>query len=369
MPYDLELPNGDIIEGIPDDVSENDAVLRMGKKDKRIAQFAPQKAPPLDIGNQQLACGQIGGEPFQRPPLSKQEAAGVIGGQPYKWSGVAEPSVGPQPSTGAVISGIAQALPQGLDITRAGLRQQFADVIGLEEMSKRAGQEYARAQGQVELSTPQFKSATAGGLYEGGTSLARTLPGVALGFAGGPVLGLGTLGAMTEAEAYGKYKQRKATNPEAALGALGEGAVEVATEVAPMGFLLKTFGKMGMKQFLVGLLARELPGEEVATLAQDAIDTAIANPNKTWGDYIAERPEAAYRTALATLVQSGIIGGIGAGVQGITQAGPANITPVTTGKPSTEPPAAPPPSPAPSAAAPPPPSPPMTPVRPSRAQA
>jgi len=50
----------------------------------------------------------------------------------------------------------------------------------------------------------------------------------------------------------------------------------------------------------------------VATIVQDAIDTAIANPDKTWGEYAKERPEAAYETLIATLVQSGIVGGVSA---------------------------------------------------------
>ena len=35
-----------------------------------------------------------------------------------------------------------------------------------------------------------------------------------------------------------------------------------------------------------------MPGEQIATIAQDAIDTAIANPDKTWAQYAAERPDA-----------------------------------------------------------------------------
>ena len=76
----------------------------------------------------------------------------------------------------------------------------------------------------------------------------------------------------------------------------------------PMGYALRKFGKAGMGEFLTGFLARELPSEQAATLTQDAVDTAIANPDKTWGEYWAERPAAAYQTLLATAVQSGAMG-------------------------------------------------------------
>jgi hypothetical protein len=76
----------------------------------------------------------------------------------------------------------------------------------------------------------------------------------------------------------------------------------------PMGFLVERFGKVGMKEFLAGMLAREMPTEQVATFFQDAIDTATANPDKTWGEFLKERPDAAYQTALGVLVQSSILG-------------------------------------------------------------
>jgi len=95
-------------------------------------------------------------------------------------------------------------------------------------------------------------------------------------------------------------------------GGMLEGGIEVVTELTPMRFFVGKFGKEGAVKYIAGILAREIPGEQAATLAQDAVDTAIANPDKTWGEYWAERPEAAYETLVATVTQSVIMGAPGA---------------------------------------------------------
>ena len=175
-----------------------------------------------------------------------------------------------------------------------------------------AEKDFARSQARSDAATPEFQSDFWEAVYGGLQSTAQTAPGIAAGILAGPAAGLGILGAQTEAQSYGKYRGRGATPGMAGLGAVGEGAVEVGTELLPMGFLVGKLGKAGAGEFLTGLLARELPTEQIATFAQDAIDTAVANPDKTWEQFWAERPDAAYKTAIATVVQSGIYGGVNA---------------------------------------------------------
>jgi hypothetical protein len=226
-----------------------------------------------------------------------------------------KPTRGPDASFSSVTKGIAQAFPQGFRQMNEGLGLQVSDLF--DEMGatpdpvlkadrlRRIGQEQAR----VDTSTPDFESATARGLYGGGTSLMRQVPGIVASLLlrnTAPMLA--TAGLQVEGEAYGKYRERGATPGEATIGAVGEAAVEIATEKLPMSFLVDKFGKTGAKQFLAGMLVREVPGEQVATFLQDAIDTAVANPEKTWEQFAAERPAAAYQTLLATIVQSGVMG-------------------------------------------------------------
>ncbi len=229
--------------------------------------------------------------------------------------GEMRPIRGPVASIASVFEGLSKSLPQGAELARQGIRQEFSDLIGSDQMRKDAERKYEGAATDVALSTPEFESDTARGIYSGASSLLRTSPGVAASIlTRSPTPALATIGTTTQAESYGKYKGRGATPGEALLGSAGEGAVEVGTELLPMGFLVKKFGKVGAGEFLRGMLARELPTEQIATLAQDAIDTAIANPDKSWDEYISERPGAAYQTLLATLVQSGLMGGASAGV-------------------------------------------------------
>lgn len=226
---------------------------------------------------------------------------------------------GADPTFMNIAKGVAASLPQGVELTRQGIRLQWADFIGSERMRKDAQGKYDLAQLEVQVMTPEL-GPTGRGIYSGLTSTLRQIPGfIGSLITKSPVPALASMGQMTQAEAYGKYKARGATPGEAFLGAGAEGTVEVLTELAPMGFLVKKFGKVGAGEFLKGLLGRELPSEQIATLAQDAIDTAIANPDKTWGDYLKERPGAAYQTLLATLVQSGIMGGASAGMSSYQQ--------------------------------------------------
>lgn len=217
---------------------------------------------------------------------------------------------GPEASFSTIAMGLLKALPQGLEATRQGINQQWADLFGTESMKRNAAQKAAAVQMDILTSTPEFESSTARGLYSGGTSIVRQAPGLAAAIIlRNPSLALAGAGVQTEAESYSKYRNRGGGVGESFAGAIGEGATEVATEMMPMGFLVNKLGKVGAGEFLKGFLGRELAGEELATLVQDALDTAVANPDKTWGEYLAERPEAAYETALATLVQSGVMTG------------------------------------------------------------
>lgn len=204
----------------------------------------------------------------------------------------------------------------------AGLRMQYQDLrdaLGLGTLDRQTGEVQSqdlllyrrRGAGYArELSTPEIEDDTKRGIYGGLTSLARTAPGVAASLAtANPLPAFLSMGATTQADAYGKYRERGGTPGEAFLGATGEAAVEVGTELLPTGKMLGAFGKTGegaIKDFLLGL-GLDIPGEQIATFVQDAIDTAIANPDKTWADFAAERPDAAYQTLVATLTQGGIM--------------------------------------------------------------
>lgn len=222
---------------------------------------------------------------------------------------------GPKPGFASVAGGFAEALK--FKPLVAGMRLWMNDLmfgsggdagdqVRRADLVRKAGQ----AQAQQDYATPAFESSTASGLYSGGVSLLQNLPGLAASiFTGSPAPGLALAGLNAAAPAYGKYSARGATAGEAKTGALSEGAIEVATEALPMGFLVKNFGRVGAGQFLAGMMGREIPSEIVATVTQNLVDAAIANPDVTMGDYLKAQPDAIYQTVLATLVQGGVMGG------------------------------------------------------------
>jgi GNAT superfamily N-acetyltransferase len=215
---------------------------------------------------------------------------------------------GPEASTGSVVSGLigaARRMPETFD---RQLGYIAADILGLDQTQNR--NRLAALETRNVSGTPAFETATGQGLYAGGVSTIQNAPGIALSIAtGSPAPALTLAGVQSSVPAYSKYRERGASGGMAAVGALSEGAVEVATELLPMQSLLKVFGKGGQgaaMQFLKSQFQEQWT-EQIATVAQDAIDTAIANPNKTWAEYVAERPGAAYQTFLATLVQTGAV--------------------------------------------------------------
>lgn len=227
----------------------------------------------------------------------------------------------PRPTVGNFFRGLYESTRAG----GAGVRQAGADIIPTPSFISPAA---AAASQDIQLrdtkaayarsvdATPAFKSRTAAAVYGGLQSTAMQLPGIAASIiTRNPGIALGSIGFQTQAQSYAKYRARDASPGMAAIGATGEAGVEVATELLPMGFVVDKFGKAGAKEFIGGLVARELPTEQVATFLQDAIDTAVANPDKTWNEFLQERPGAAYETAVATVVQSVIMGGPSAAVK------------------------------------------------------
>lgn len=308
-------------------------VLRGSYMSKEFAELASDDSGPLSAiekGIREFLAG--GGQRVQRPdpaiansqefsrlirdrmatsPMLDPDAARTVqtGSTEVDNGDMIGPIRGTAPSVGNIVRGYLAAGRRMPEQFRAQLGVMAADVLGMDN-----GQALGRVRAldtMEKSTTPEFETATGQGLYSGGVSVIRNAPGIALSIlTGTPAPGLAIAGGQTGTEAYSRYRERGGTRGEAALGAALEGGIEVATELLPMRFMVDRLGKAGATEFVKGLLAREIPGEQLATLAQDAVDTAIANPDKTWGEYVAERPGAAYQTLLATVVQAGTMGGV-----------------------------------------------------------
>ena len=176
------------------------------------------------------------------------------------------------------------------------------------EESRKISQE-ARAKRRADLQVeqnywrPQSTSWIARGLLQGTESTPLSLMAL---LTRDPKAASGVLGAVVGGGEYQNARDAgKDIGTSLAYGAR-QGVVEAITERIPASKLLgdianrTPFGKMLLNQ-----LVSEIPGEQVATLLQDFDSWVTLNPDKTLGEFIAERPGAAGETLLAT------IGGVG----------------------------------------------------------
>lgn len=226
--------------------------------------------------------------------------------------GISAPT-GPKPGLDSVAIGLQQSMINGFESARGGARQQFGDYIGASEMSARGAAERNSAKFKQSLVDPDFAKNGAGSLlYGGAENVLQNVPGLAMAMlTRNPYMAVAPAVAQTEVEGYGTARARGASvGASTAIGGLQAG-VEAATEFIPMNFLLKSFGSKTLMQVFKGEQIREQFGEQIATHAQDAIDTAIANPNMTWGEYFKQRPDASLQTAVGVLMQGAVISGAG----------------------------------------------------------
>ncbi|KHS43390.1 hypothetical protein [Novosphingobium subterraneum] len=225
-----------------------------------------------------------------------------------------------EPSLWNSAKGVWQSLVGGWQQMDTALSMMIDDRVeapkwmqGGKAYSDRLKADFVQAQDNVEKATPAFKSETARGIYGGFASLAQMAPGIGASIlTRSPVPAMAIAGAQVGTTAYGKYRVRGGTVNEATTGGLLEGTIEAGFEAIPMGAVVSRFGKGATSKFLAEIFVKEMATEQATTIAQDAVDTAIANPDKTWGQYFAERPAAAYQTALGVLVMSGALGGASA---------------------------------------------------------
>ena len=83
-----------------------------------------------------------------------------------------------------------------------------------------------------------------------------------------------------------------------------QGGIEYLTEKMPASTLVDAIvNKSPFGRTLMRTLGQEIPGEQIATITQDFVDWGVLpdNRDKTFGDYLAERPEAALATLVGTV--------------------------------------------------------------------
>lgn len=145
-------------------------------------------------------------------------------------------------------------------------------------------------------------------VYGGVASIGQMVPSLVLGAAFGPAAALGAIGVSTGGQSYTEARDQGVDADTALLFAGIQGAVEVGTEYIPAHRLL---GDLAVKapfiKTLMHQVASEIPGEEVATVLQDLNEWAFlpSNKDRTFADYLKERPSQAAATAISTITAIG----------------------------------------------------------------
>lgn len=233
------------------------------------------------------------------------------GGRPIEEPGVTwDLERGVRGAAGMFAEAGLQAIRGATGIVR--MISEGADQLGIPhtrgETSDRllAGVDEALASG-IEAVRPDLPFSVQRAAYSGLTS-ATQMAALAPFGAGATI---GGLTGITTGEAYGRFRNRGAPVGEAAAAASLTGLVEYATERLPIMFLFNSFGREGAQAALRGFMIREFGGEQAATHLQDAIDVMTTNPDMTWDEYWASRPQATLDTLIATGVMVGAVGATG----------------------------------------------------------
>lgn len=234
-----------------------------------------------------------------------------------------------------VLGGVAQALQIAGNVGRAtlsgigpkfnegawGLVRAVGDVMG--EAGRPISESAARlggvARAQADALMPKASNAWEGGVYSGFQSLGLNLTQLPLAFLPGGQAALAgsmaprmaptlaSMGLNTGGQAYGQARDQGVGVVPSLIFGGSQGLIEAGTEMIglPALFRLLKPGQMGTKA--LEYLLREQGGEQIATALQDLNEWAVLPENKTKGidDYLAERPNAALQTAIATAVGGG----------------------------------------------------------------
>lgn len=158
--------------------------------------------------------------------------------------------------------------------------------------------------------------ATEDAIYSGVQSGANTLLQLPLAILSrDPRYLIGAGAAQTGGQAFGQARDEGKSTAAAIPFAASQAVVEYATEKIPGFKLLEGLNaKQPVLKIARDFLAREIPGEQVATALQDLNEWATLNPEKPFSEYLKERPGAAYSTLVATVVGGSVQAGAGKAV-------------------------------------------------------
>ncbi len=294
--------------GIPADTAERQAPSLIATQQARQASALIDQHPAIggwlsDPRNAAVAKDDLG--------KVGQTARAVAGAH----AALQQPTA-PAPTLWNSLKGIWSSTGSSLAMAAAGINEGLADWLpdsvrrfGEMDTAAQYAQQFTQAKADMAAARPAFKSWTAGKAYDITSGVAEAVPTMAATLFAGPEVGVPLAIAQFGGGGYGKYRARGATRGQAALGGTLEGATAAIGEVLPLGYLTSKLTSTGARPFIAGFLARDVGSIEAQIVANKIIDTAIANPNKTWREAASELPSEMGDG----LLTAGMMGSIAAG--------------------------------------------------------
>ena len=227
------------------------------------------------------------------------QSLGVIG---QAWAGLKE-----------FASGVPGALEAGFQSGDKGLNDLYLSIDeailpftnpagGRAILNKRAAESRVYDE-QAQAARPKGGGFVVRSALQGVESIPSSLTAAAVGLVTrSPGAAATAMGITTGAPAYREALDRGLPTAQALRYAIQQGGTEALTEKIPAGVWLDALvNKSPIGKSVLRSLAQELPGEQVATAVQDLSEWVNLHPEKPLSAYLAERPEAALSTAIATV--------------------------------------------------------------------
>jgi hypothetical protein len=173
-----------------------------------------------------------------------------------------------------------------------------------------------RARAAMDAYSAPADSNIAKGFQSGFRSAGQNIVLLPIGLAGGATAMAGTMAGMVGAQEFSKAREEGLSQVGALTYAIPQAAFEYAFEKLPASMLLEDIAKHSKVGTMIARqLAPEVLGEQATTVLQDLNEWVRLNPSKSVSEFIAERPDAAVQTLVATLVGVGVHGGAVRGIQ------------------------------------------------------
>jgi len=219
----------------------------------------------------------------------------------------------PEASWGEVEKTVAKNLPINLAASATGAMAIGADLMPvitflglLKEPIKYAAKYWSeKAQSNTEkLNLKEGSAKSYASMIQ--ESMGQQAPLIAGGaLTGGTGFILPAMGVMTAGQKKSQFLSNGIEGGN--LNAIMQGVIEAATEKIPLGQWFKP-GASFMKRLLTSTAA-EIPGEQIATITQGALDKVALNPEMSWDEYLKTLPSQMKDTLVVTIGQSLLMAG------------------------------------------------------------